>query len=85
MSNLHVIPDERTTWRVYEADAPVLLSEHTNATEAELAATRLAETRGAERVVLHDRYHRTHDPAASLTSLAGIRSPRPHTPAQRRP
>ena len=58
-----------TPGRIYEADAPVLLSEHTNATEAELAATRPAETRGAERVVVHDRYHRTQDPAASLTSL----------------
>ena len=66
MDVVHVIRDERTTWRVYEADASVLLSEHTNATEAELVAKRLAEARGAERVVVHDRYHRTRDVAASL-------------------
>jgi hypothetical protein len=79
-----VIPDERTTWRVYAADASVLLSEHTNATEAELVAKRLAEARGAERVVIHDRYHRTRDVAASL---AGPRADarRPRTPARRRP
>jgi hypothetical protein len=61
MTDLHVIPDERTTWRVYEAEAPAPLSEHTSATDAELAAQARAEDRGAERVVVHDRYHRTHD------------------------
>ena len=38
MTELHVIPDERTTWRVYEAGATAALSEHTSATDAELAA-----------------------------------------------
>jgi hypothetical protein len=61
MTDVHVIPDERTTWRVYDADADAPLSEHTNATEAELAAQARAEDRDAERVVVHDRYHRTHD------------------------
>ena len=61
MTDLHVIPDERTTWRVYETEAPAPLSEHTSATDAELAAQARAEDRGAERVVVHDRYHRTHD------------------------
>ena len=69
MSELHVIPDQRTTWRIHEADAPVLLSEHTNATEAELVAKRPAGARGAERVVVHDRYHRPPDRA-----LAGPRA-----------
>jgi hypothetical protein len=61
MTDLHVVADERTTWRVYEGQAAAPLSEHTNATEAELAAQTRAEARGAERVVVHDRYHRTHD------------------------
>jgi hypothetical protein len=61
MTDLHVMPDERTTWRVYDTEAPAPLSEHTNATDAELAAQARAEDRGAERVVVHDCYHRTHD------------------------
>ena len=65
MTELHVIPDERTTWRVYEAGATAPLSEHTNATDAELAALARAHARDTERVVVHDRYHRTHDAAPS--------------------
>jgi hypothetical protein len=65
MTELHVIPDERTTWRVYEAGASSPLSEHTNATDAELAALARADDRDAERVVVHDRYHRTYDAAPS--------------------
>jgi hypothetical protein len=63
MTELHVIPDERTTWRVYDAGATAPLSEHTNATDAELTALAHADDRHAERVVIHDRYHRTHDAA----------------------
>jgi hypothetical protein len=55
------MPDEWTTWRVYDTEATAPLSEHTNATDAELAAQARAEDRGAERVVVHDCYHRTHD------------------------
>ena len=61
MTEVHVIPDERTTWRVYDAGAAAPLSEHTNATEAAFAAQARAEDRDAERVVVHDRYHRMHD------------------------
>ena len=67
MSEVHVIPDDRTTWRVYDAGAREAVSEHTNATEAELAA----QEHGADRVVVHDRYHRTHD---APTSLVGLRA-----------
>jgi hypothetical protein len=67
MTELHVIPDERTiTWRVYQSDAPEPLSQHTDATAAELAAQAWAERRGAERIFIHDCYHRTHEPARSL-------------------
>ena len=69
MTELHVIPDERTTWRVYEDGATAPLSEHTNATDAERAALTRADERDAERVVIHDRYHRTHDAAASQSGL----------------
>ena len=69
MTEMHVIPDERTTWRVYEAGATAPLSEHTNATDAELAALERADHRDAERVVVHDRYHRTHDAAPSRAGL----------------
>ena len=34
MTEVHVIPDERTTWRVYGPDAKAPLSEHASATEA---------------------------------------------------
>ena len=62
MSEVHVIPDDRTTWRVFDAGAREAVSEHTNATDAELAA----QEHGADRVVVHDRYHRTHDAPISL-------------------
>ena len=65
MTEVHVIPDERTTWRVYDRDAKAPLSEHTSATEAELAAQALAQDRDADRVVIHDRYNRTRDAAPS--------------------
>lgn len=44
MTELHVIPDKRSTWRVCEGDAQTALSEHTNAAEAELAAQTVPET-----------------------------------------
>ena len=62
MSEVHVIPDDRTTWRVFDAGAREAVSEHTNATDAELAA----QEHGADRVVIHDRYHRTHDAPSTL-------------------
>jgi hypothetical protein len=67
MTELHVFPDERAaTWRLYDTDATATLSRHTTATDAESAARAVAEERGADRIVVHDRYHRTHDAAASL-------------------
>jgi hypothetical protein len=69
MTELHVIPDERTTWRVYEAGASAPLSEHTNATDAELAALTRADAHDAQRVVVYDRYHRTHEAAPSQSGL----------------
>ncbi|HEX5925982.1 MAG TPA: hypothetical protein VFY45_19285 [Baekduia sp.] len=54
-----------TTWRVFDAGAPAPVSEHTSATDAELAARKHADDHGADRVVVHDRYHRTHDAPAS--------------------
>ena len=65
MSEVHVIPDDRTTWRVFDGGGREA-SEHTNATDAELAA----QEHGADRVVVHDRYHRTHAPI----SLVGLRA-----------
>ena len=66
MTEVQVVPDQRTAWRVYDTDAEAPVSEHTNATEAELAA----RARGADRVVVHDRYHRTHDAAPSPAGQA---------------
>ena len=65
MSEVHVIPDDLTTWRVFDAGAREAVSEHTSATDAELVARDHAEDNGADRVVVHDRYHRTHEAPAS--------------------
>jgi hypothetical protein len=73
MTELHVIPDERTTWRVYADDASEPLSTHTNVTDAERAALTRADDRDAQRVVIHDRYHRTHDAAPSQAALRPAR------------
>jgi hypothetical protein len=70
MTELHVIADERTVWRVYDTDAAAPLSEHPSATEAELAARAHAQDRDAERVVIHDRYNRTHDAASAPVGVA---------------
>jgi len=70
MTEVHVIPDERTTWRVYDPDAKAPPSEHTSATEAELAARALAQDRDADRVVVHDRYNRTRDAAPSPAGVS---------------
>jgi hypothetical protein len=70
MTDVHVIPDERSTWRVFETDASEPLSEHTSATDAEFAARARAEDRAIERVVVHDRYHRTHDAALSPAGVS---------------
>ena len=72
MSEVHVIPDDRATWRVYHAGAPVPVSEHANATEAERAARE-----HADRVVVHHRYHRTHDAPASVDGGRGATSTAP--------
>ena len=65
MIEVHVIPDQRGAWRVYDSDTAPPLSEHTSATEAELAARARAGERNADQVVVHDRYHRAHDEASS--------------------
>lgn len=70
MTEVHVIPDERTIWRVYDRDAEAPLSEHTSATEAELAARALAQDRHADRVVVHDRYNRTREAAPSPAGVS---------------
>jgi len=70
MTELHMIADERNTWRVYETDAAEALSEHTSATAAERAARARAEDRAVERLVVHDRYHRTHDAALTRAGVS---------------
>ena len=82
MSEVHVIPDNRTTWRVYHAGAREAVSEHTNATDAELAA----QEQGADRFVVYDRYHRTHDaPTSPVGSRARAPLPDPVEQARRLP
>ena len=56
---LHVRPDEQSgTWLVEHQPATDAPSSHRTATEAELAARRIAASRGAPRIYLHDRYRR---------------------------
>ena len=70
MTEVHVIADERTTWRVYGPDAAAPISEHASATEAELAARAHAQDRDADRVVVHDRYNRPHDAAPTPAGVS---------------
>jgi hypothetical protein len=51
MTEVHVIPAERTTWRVYETGARASVTEHMKATEADLAAEadRAGPSRGPRR------------------------------------
>jgi hypothetical protein len=78
MTEVHVVPEARTTWRVYESDAAVPRSEHTSATEAQLAARAHTRDRDAERVGIRDRYYRTHDAAPSPSGVSR------HLPARAR-
>jgi hypothetical protein len=65
-SEVHVVPRPRAaTWGVYIDAVAEALSEHTSETAAESAAQAHAQTRGASRIVIHDRYHRTHVGAAA--------------------
>jgi hypothetical protein len=54
---VHVLPHRLGTWFVQREGDRQPLSEHTSATEAELAATRDA---GEGEVIVHDRYQRVH-------------------------
>jgi hypothetical protein len=59
LAELHVRPDERSgAWFVAPARGSRALSSHHTATEAEQAARRIAASRGAQRIWLHDRYQR---------------------------
>jgi hypothetical protein len=60
MTEVRVIADERSTVRVYDTNTEAPRSEHTNDTEARLAARVRGGDRNAERVVVRDRYHRVH-------------------------
>jgi anti-sigma regulatory factor (Ser/Thr protein kinase) len=61
---VHVAPQSRAaTWSVYVDAVGGALSEHTSQTAAESAARAQALLRGAERIVVHDRYHRTRTEA----------------------
>ena len=59
---VHVIPVDRTaTWRVQDGDSRATISEHLSENDAERAARVRARARGLERIVIHDRYHRTRE------------------------
>ena len=59
MTTLHVEP-RNGTWVVRRDDDTAPISEHAEAGAAMLAAHGVARTAGVERVLMHDRYHRTH-------------------------
>src|SRR5690349_21501307 len=57
---VHVVPLGRTAkWRVDGGDPSAPASEHLSTTAAEAAAYSRATECGADRIVIHDRYHRT--------------------------
>ncbi len=58
---IHVRCDAAGTWFVHAGEASMPVSAHPSETEAESAAVALAdEVQGECRVVIHDRYARTH-------------------------
>jgi hypothetical protein len=58
-AELHVLPDQPTGgWVVGADDGRPPLSWHASVNAAEDAAKRLASARGAQRILLHDRYAR---------------------------
>ena len=57
---VHVVPLPRAgTWALFVDSVAGALSEHTTHTAAESAGRDEAMRRGCERIVVHDRYHRT--------------------------
>jgi len=63
---VHVIPVDRTAmWRVQDGASRATISEHVSETDAERAACVRARARGVDRIVVHDRYHRTRELTAA--------------------
>lgn len=60
---LHVRCGPTGTWFVQVDGSQTRLSEHASETEAERAACERAAQHGGYKVVVHDRYARTHGPA----------------------
>jgi hypothetical protein len=59
VAGVHILPHELdATWTVEIDAASAALSSHQTADQAQLAATRVAEAQGADRLYLHDRYQR---------------------------
>ena len=58
-STIHVVPGNGG-WSVHAAGDAEPARVHENATEAQTAARRIAARRGADAIVVHDRYHRLH-------------------------
>jgi hypothetical protein len=77
MAMLHVMCDELGHWRVFKNVTAAPLSEHSNATDAELAAWRHAGAFGADAILVHDRYGRTHESTRCLRSRARPGTPKP--------
>jgi Uncharacterized protein conserved in bacteria (DUF2188) len=70
VAELHVLPREHDgTWVVEIDSTGPALSSHETADQAQLAARRVAEAQGADRVYLHDRYRRVR----TITLGAGRR------------
>lgn len=64
---LHVVPDRLGYWHVCREGEDQPLSDHESATDAERAAVRQADRSGADAVVVHDRYERTHRALRSVS------------------
>jgi hypothetical protein len=78
MSTLHVVPDDRGNWRIFEDARPEPLSEHNTATDAESSVWAYTRPRGVQEIVVHDRYSRTRPPvrlAGAGTRRAGVATP----------
>jgi Uncharacterized protein conserved in bacteria (DUF2188) len=66
VTTLHVVPDNRGNWRVFDETRQGPLSQHSTATDAEVAALSHGGARGDDDVLVHDRYGRTRAPVRYL-------------------
>jgi hypothetical protein len=76
MTMLHVVPDERGNWRLFEDARSAPLSRHDSATEAERRAWSRVGVHDGQEILVHDRYGRTrpavHYDVEEVETIVGL-------------